>query len=103
MMIKIPCSKYCIIADDNKRLQSELEQAQQMVLDERLRGDAFKVIVDKLPVRIVGRIIEDIEDRLGLRQEWRKMDNCVRTEIKIAWLNIVKKAAEAVREGEAEG
>lgn len=39
---------------------------------------------------IVEKILEDLTDRKGLRQEWEKIDAEVQEEIKFKWVMIVE-------------
>lgn len=41
--------------------------------------------------RIVYRIIDDLADRRGLRQEWDNIDEEIQAEIRETWMTIVMK------------
>lgn len=39
--------------------------------------------------KIINRIVKDLSDRRGLRQEWEKIDDDIKDEIKQVWREIV--------------
>lgn len=43
----------------------------------------------KTAEKIVDKIIEDLTDRRGLRQEYEQIDDDIQKEIKDTWINIV--------------
>ncbi len=45
----------------------------------------------KLPERIVKKIIKDISERIGLQEEWQRIDKGTRQEIIEKWEGIVEK------------
>lgn len=44
--------------------------------------------------KIVGAIIDDLSDRVGLREEWGQINGEIQQEIIGEWVNIVMKYAE---------
>lgn len=47
-------------------------------------------ILDTVARKIVWKIVEDLSDRRGLRQEWEQIDKETQKEIKEKWGKIVK-------------
>ena len=50
----------------------------------------------KLSEIIVEKIMEDLKDRRGLRQQWDAMDPATQAEIRQAWRVIAKRTLEEV-------
>jgi hypothetical protein len=44
---------------------------------------------EKIAKKVVSAIVEDIEDRRGLRQEWENIDSDIQKEIKEEWAKLV--------------
>lgn len=46
-------------------------------------------MTDEWIVRAVGRIVEDLSGRKGLRQEWEQIDEEIQAEIEESWRAII--------------
>ena len=55
-----------------------------------LRRDVRKITRGKLAARISSALEEDFTDRLGLRQEWERIDSDTKKEIRKTWRAIIR-------------
>ena len=89
--MKTAAEKLRIVADWFDLYDDQRKLAGQKVEGRDVQAD-LRRIADKLenPGAIVDRILADLTDRRGLRQEWEQIDPDVQDEIKQAWIEIVK-------------
>ena len=45
--------------------------------------------LDKLATDIMSKILDDVTDRRGWRQEWDRFDNEIKAEIKAEWYKLI--------------
>lgn len=55
----------------------------------QLRGNNKVTELPQKAIKAVERIVIDIQDRHGLRQEWDEIDEGVQGEIMVAWVGII--------------
>ena len=74
---------------ENKIFQNAAKQTMEELKDLTEALLVSKRIEDDMSIEIVNRIIEDLKDRRGLRQEWESIDSNIQDEIRDNWVSIV--------------